>query len=644
MCKQADNSMNKSISIPRVALFLTIISLLCSCMDKDVYQGNKNKPLLPNEVFDFNLTKQVELDIDYGFTNDYYVFFEIYDENPMKEEQDAWVKDETLSPVFAASTDKKGRYAGSITIPSNLNEVWLYSEFLGTVSPVELKISNGKYRFSQKEYIAARQTKTRAMTGRGYSYPDSWMLLPGADWDEKGLPNNLEEGLNMPPANILLSIKETYNKIHKKRICDIHEDWLVNNNTSEIKITKATEISLIFVTSGAGWNNTVGYFTYPTGTVPTVNSVQKILAFPNASPTTKTLNNGGSLLCGHEMKLKYWNETTGQFESKFPEGVTLGWCLEGMGFDQGNIKQKGYSRYSYSSMNGDDIQRVVALRDGDTNQIVAIGFEDNKDQDYCDAVFYVKIAEANAIDPVGPELPPVDPPSNLEYTVCGTLAFEDQWPSKGDYDLNDVIMEYRSTLYKSALDNNIYKVVDEFTPLHNGGTYTCGFGYQLTKLDPSKVRSIRIDGPTGWEVETEQAHPTVTLFSDIQTVLKKKFIVTTELADVSDKDNSVLPPYNPFIFVNGRSREVHLVNYPPTGKADMELFDTENDLSNASAGVYYIARYEDEEVSLIPFGIHLPNVTDLPIPAEGVKIYDTYPRFINWVKSEGKEDADWYKK
>lgn len=205
-------------------------------------------------------------------------------------------------------------------------------------------------------------------------------------------------------------------------------------------------------------------------------------------------------------------------------------------------------------------------------------------------------------------------------------------------------MEYRSTLYKSALDNNIYKVVDEFTPLHNGGTYTCGFGYQFTKLDPSKVRSIRIDGPAGWEVETGQAHPTVTLFSDIQTVLKKKFTVTTELADVSDKDNSVLPPYNPFIFVNDRSREVHLVNYPPTGKADMELFDTENDLSNASAGVYYIARYEDEEVSLIPFGIHLPNVTDLPIPAEGVKIYDTYPRFINWVKSEGKKDADWYKK
>ena len=84
------------------------------------------------------------------------------------------------------------------------------------------------------------------------------------------------------------------------------------------------------------------------------------------------------------------------------------------------------------------------------NQIVAIGFEDNTDYDYCDATFYVKIAEANAIDPEGPELPPVDPPSNLEYTVYGTLTYEDQWPSEGDYDMNDVVVEYQSTIYKKC--------------------------------------------------------------------------------------------------------------------------------------------------------------------------------------------------
>lgn len=106
------------------------------------------------------------------------------------------------------------------------------------------------------------------------------------------------------------------------------------------------------------------------------------------------------------------------------------------------------------------------------------------------------------------------------------------------------------------------------------------------------------------------------------------------MIDISSKDNSVNPPYNPFIFVNDRNREVHLVNYPPTNKADMELFNTQDDVSNTSAGIYYIARYK-EEIQLMPFGINLPNIVDFNIPAEGVKIYNTYPDFIEWVKSDG---------
>ncbi len=53
-------------------------------------------------------------------------------------------------------------------------------------------------------------------------------------------------------------------------------------------------------------------------------------------PHQQVKRNGQDLLCGHEMKLKYWNKSTQQFEDKFPAGVTLGWCLEGMGFNNGN--------------------------------------------------------------------------------------------------------------------------------------------------------------------------------------------------------------------------------------------------------------------------------------------------------------------
>ena len=107
-------------------------------------------------------------------------------------------------------------------------------------------------------------------------------------------------------------------------------------------------------------------------------------------------------------------------------------------------------------MNSDNSQRVVALRDSETDQLVAIGFEDNVDFDYCDATFYLKIAESSAIDPGGPELPPVNPPSNVTTTYKGTLAYEDQWPAQRDYDMNDVMVTYQSTLYRNVLNSKIY--------------------------------------------------------------------------------------------------------------------------------------------------------------------------------------------
>ena len=106
----------------------------------------------------------------------------------------------------------------------------------------------------------------------------------------------------------------------------------------------------------------------------------------------------------------------------------------------------------------------------------------------------------------------------------------------------------------------------------------------------------------------------------MKSVLNQKFTVTIELADVDL--SQVTPPYNPFIFVNGRSREVHLVNYAPTDKADKSFFNTSEDI--------------------MPFAINLP-ILDFSIPTEGVKIYDTYPDFIGWVKSKGTTNKNWYK-
>ena len=65
-------------------------------------------------------------------------------------------------------------------------------------------------------------------------------------------------------------------------------------------------------------------------------------------------------------------------------------------------------------------------------------------------------------------------------------------------------------------------------------------------------------------------------------------------------------------------------------------------MSNINEGIYYIPRY-GEEVDIMPFAINLPTL-DFEVSTESVKIYDTYPGFIDWVKSKGTTNKDWYKK
>lgn len=168
--------MNKIFFTKRTSILLLAISLFSSCMEKDVYQGDKNTPLNPTEVFDFSLTKEVKLNVDYGFTNDYYIIFELYNQNPMKEENNSWIKDEKLSPSMQPPQTKRA-VLRKITIPSDITEIWIYSDYPGAVSPVKLAVSNEEINFDQAEYIASLQTKTRATTAGGYSYPDDWKLI-----------------------------------------------------------------------------------------------------------------------------------------------------------------------------------------------------------------------------------------------------------------------------------------------------------------------------------------------------------------------------------------------------------------------------------------------------------------------------------
>ena len=641
----------------------TLLAIICiattqflttSCLEQlDVYVK------VPAEkFFDFDLSQKVNVTIDYGFKGkNYQVLFELYDQNPIEENANNELVKKNIEPVYRATTDEDGKFSGEIQTMSALSEVWLYSEYPGTVSPVQLTINEGQISFNQTEYVqkatTRRVTSTRAITPNKHTYPDGWMVL--GDWNDYGTPDYLEAGRVLPDARTLYNIKQIFVEYDKTYMQnrDYGKAFFGKNYSSELKITKPTKVYLCFINSTASWSSSVGYFHYPTGKEPAnVAEVKKILAFPAATHITKS-DNTGALVSGERVLLKYWDGN--KYLDEFPAGVTIGWWLYGMTFQKGgNIKltDPKYDRYSLPHLNPDGVQRCVSLKEPDSNQIVAIGFEDNDDYRYNDATYYVEIEKRDAIEDNIPSIPDVgNPPNNNDnfVTYTGTLSFEDYWPLMGDYDMNDIMIDYSCKVYKNTINKNlVYKLVNEFKPRYNEfNQLQSGFGFQLSNISSSNINRVIIDGagPTqymeGNTLESGQSHPTILLFDNPKDVIGKTITVTIEVNDL--EESNVVPPYNPFIYIEsdlGRGKELHLPKYLPTDKIDMSVIGTKHDVYRPEEGLYYImSRWNNQ----FPFALNLVGVTDFPTPEEGVRIDKAYPHFKEWVNSEGKTHKDWYK-
>ncbi|NDV80671.1 LruC domain-containing protein [Bacteroides sp. 51] len=662
---------------------------LQSCQDKDLY----DKPTDPEkpskeDYFDFSINSDVQLNIDYGFSN-YHVVFEVYPENPLTEDQYGNAIKTTEEPLLRAYTDNNGKYDNGITIPAYLENVYLYSDYIGTISPVKLSVSSdGVISYNQKAYIAGMSSAgTRGTTGNNRSYPDGYLVL--GDWDAKGRPDYLKESRYDVPANFVNAIKKYFDNAgddpYGSGFPGLHPHLFGANADMDIHVIKDTEVNLVMLHSGAAYHNTVGYYTYPTNTPPTSRDDIKnpVIAFPRITATWQTGDNTPGAFYGDQVQLKYWNAATGTFENKFPAGTSIGWFIISDATNNanrnvmdnvtgGSTKATFYSTSAdfayYSQANeflvGDQYKQRVAglLYDQDTKHLISLTFEDRMSKtltnNYYDAGFFVHIVEANAIDPL-PELPPGNGGDDPVYTSYrGRLAFEDMWPEKGDYDMNDMVIDYESKQYTAFGSYNLVKIVDTFTPIHNGAKYTNGFGYQLMGrftengkpvdrfVEASAIKSITIEPKEytskfmkGNTLEPGQSSPTIVLFDDLKDVLAKgiQFTVTTELSGNGVYDRYARPPYNPFVIIetgNGRGREVHMVNYPPTSLADMSLFGTKNDESDPEQGLYYVSSLD------YPFALLCPNGFRWPV--ESTPISEAYPKFSKWVESNGTQEQNWY--
>ncbi len=240
----------------------------------------------------------------------------------------------------------------------------------------------------------------------------------------------------------------------------------------------------------------------------------------------------------------------------------------------------------------------------------------------------------------------------------GSLGFEDMWPSKGDYDLNDMVVDYRFTAVSNN-NNEIVKIDAKFVLKAVGASHHNGFGFEMP-FSPSLITSVTgsqlLNGvitTSANGTEAGQTNAVIMVFDDTYNHLfpTNKFVntevldiyMTPDTFDIEIVFNSPIPaatigtaPFNPFIFINQtRTKEVHLINHKPTDLATNAFFGTEDDISSPASGVYY------KSSNNMPYAINI--IHEFRYPKERVAVNTAYNFFVNWGLSSGASYSDWYK-
>lgn len=428
------------------------------------------------------------------------------------------------------------------------------------------------------------------------------------------------------------------------------------NEQGQIVTVADAELFFTFLTESCWYQNVVGYYYYKTGECPAApDQVKKIVIFPNASikGNVPYLNwydkvpggatNYGSRNAPLETNRKVqllFQDDQGNLSTKFPAGYTIGYFIIADGFKCGSKGHDGFidtdKSFVYSNeewnknYQGQKARFISLSAEGGT---VVYGVEDGGDSSYEDLLFCIDANPNEAIqDPDRPVIDPDEPEVSETENNYMSFAYEDIWPSGGDYDLNDVIIEYHRSITFNK-DNYVSEVKETYEPVQKVGAATNRNAFAVQYATDQRGEMVL---PSGAVDETQTN--SIILFPNAMDVRNQKFVITrTFAAGAMKKDalkvgNSIL---NPYIIVNyegaGKDNrtEVHLPKSKATNLANSDQIGKEAD-------AYYVNKDGKH-----PFAISIPGT--FTSVTETVTIDKEYPDFEKWVESDGKEYTDWYK-
>ncbi len=219
--------------------------------------------------------------------------------------------------------------------------------------------------------------------------PEEGDYLNLGDWDSNGLPDYLEPEIDTVDTSFLNDVDEALPEYSSAP--NDHPEYF-DSTTTNVEMTEEADLYVTFIMEGAGWTNSLGFYTFDPANPPTSSEdlTDMTIIFPNVSQQ----GSGGSLLSGHTVHL-----------GKFPAGTAVGFFLVSKGWHYGTMTDGIYTHYSNYAFNTDAdpqlLQHNVLLNDSTRTQLI-LAFEDTDressscDEDFNDAVFTVKSIPENA--------------------------------------------------------------------------------------------------------------------------------------------------------------------------------------------------------------------------------------------------------
>ncbi len=669
---------------------LAPISLLCftllltSCVKEiDEYTGDDNST---GQVTDIN---QMQVPANFSYANERKINFSL----TLKTNTDAPLSGIRISVwtdlpenngyvLINGSSNSNGIFSTSFMAPKSVKEVIIRTSYIGLPENIPADLSTGSINVtlggSSPQKIKQHSSSGNNIPASGSAARNTYVPVLSylGGWNTQGVPNYLSSSREDITASFLSRSNSSLPEY--KAVTVHHPQYLSGSSTTEIEITHQAEVWMTYVHEGANNRNTIGYYKYNKFNPPTsVNDISEIkVVFPNLS----YINSSGGLVTGDKVSLGIIGPDTIVGLVLLSNAYNISTATVGNGTAQ---------YYTNPALNPEtDPQKKnhhVLLWDQAENKMI-VGFEESNrssgsDEDFNDAVIYISTSTSSAlstgsanrsaapVDTDGDGIDdnsdeyPFDPdlafnnyyPSDKSF---GYLAFEDLWPYKGDYDLNDLLVGYRFNMITDA-NNDVKEVQSKIFIKAAGGSYQHGLGIEFpvpgyfveTVNGPVYTENYIANNANG--TEANQQNAVVIVFDNSNNIApcQSGYYVNTEPGSPVIASDTVrlavrfvagipqntlgVAPFNPFIISNKRRGfEIHLPDKPPTALADASLFNTGQDRSNMALGRYY------KSENNLPWCINIP--AEFPIITEKTSIINAYLHFADWAQSGGTLYPDWY--